>query len=74
MSSALRPNVARQATSSGTALTWRKSTHSSDEGGACVELAAAARHVAVRDSKHPHHPHLSLTPRAWRELVTSLQN
>ncbi|MEU6131630.1 DUF397 domain-containing protein [Saccharopolyspora sp. NPDC047091] len=31
--------------------TWRKSSRSNTNGGACVEVAAAADHSAVRDSK-----------------------
>ncbi|REE96338.1 uncharacterized protein DUF397 [Thermomonospora umbrina] len=37
---------------------WRKSTHSGDTGGECVELADLAPHVAVRDSKDPNGPAL----------------
>ena len=32
---------------------WRKSSHSSTQEGACVELAGLAFHVGVRDSKDP---------------------
>ena len=40
-----------------TAVTWRKASHSQDEG-ACVELAWAG---AVRDSKNPDGPVLTVT-------------
>lgn len=33
------------------AVTWRKSTRSNANGGACVEVAVAADRSAVRDSK-----------------------
>ncbi|MCA1189401.1 MULTISPECIES: DUF397 domain-containing protein [unclassified Saccharopolyspora] len=31
--------------------TWRKSSRSNANGGACVEVASAADHAAVRDYK-----------------------
>lgn len=50
-------------------LRWRKSTHSSDQGE-CVEVAAyPAGTIAIRDSKNPDGPHLTLTRRAFRTLL-----
>ncbi|MDL2079378.1 DUF397 domain-containing protein [Streptomyces sp. GXMU-J15] len=46
-------------------LAWRKSTYSSDQGGNCVEIAEATRCVAVRDSKTPAGPTLTITPAAF---------
>ncbi|GAB2918186.1 DUF397 domain-containing protein [Micromonospora polyrhachis] len=43
---------------------WRKSTYSGDQG-ACVEVAAVADTIAVRDSKDPAGPTLSFSPTAW---------
>jgi len=34
-------------------LQWRKATHSSGNGGNCIEVATADRTVAVRDSRDP---------------------
>ncbi|WP_157407906.1 DUF397 domain-containing protein [Actinomadura atramentaria] len=36
-----------------TALTWRKSSHSGDNGGDCVELAAATRTGTLFWCPHP---------------------
>ncbi|REE97794.1 DUF397 domain-containing protein [Thermomonospora umbrina] len=37
---------------------WRKSSHSDEHGGACVEVAVVAPVVAIRDSKNPDGPKL----------------
>jgi hypothetical protein len=52
---------------------WRKSSHSSDSGGNCVEVGTAGRAVAVRDSKNPHGPKLAITPQSWRAFTRSLK-
>ncbi|WP_131738568.1 DUF397 domain-containing protein [Actinomadura roseirufa] len=41
--------------------TWRRSSHSGDNGGDCVELAGLPGGVAVRDSKDPDGPALIVT-------------
>ena len=43
---------------------WRKSSYSNGEAS-CVEVAAAARTVAVRDSKDPHGPRLAVPAGSW---------
>ena len=54
------------------AAPWRKSTHS-NSSGACVEAAAIAATVAVRDTKdNGHGPVLRFTPRAWQAFTTTL--
>ncbi|MGW3187344.1 DUF397 domain-containing protein [Streptomyces ardesiacus] len=52
-------------------LAWRKSSYSSDQGGECVEVAEVAPHttVAVRDSKTPAGPVLTLAPAAFTTFV-----
>ncbi|ONI70712.1 DUF397 domain-containing protein [Actinosynnema sp. ALI-1.44] len=51
---------------------WRKSSHSGDNGGACVEVALLADSTAIRDSKDPTGPVLVLTPRQWVNLRHSV--
>ncbi|GAA2387165.1 DUF397 domain-containing protein [Streptomyces glaucosporus] len=46
-------------------LTWIKSSHSADDGPACVEVAATPATVHVRDSKRIQGPHLAIAPNAW---------
>ncbi len=51
------------------ALSWRKSSYSSSNGGDCVEVGAAPRTVAVCDSKDPEGPKLAFTPGSWQEFT-----
>jgi Domain of unknown function (DUF397) len=54
---------------------WFKSSYS-DNGGACVEVAAnlvtAHGIVPVRDSKNPSGPALTFTPTAWTAFVEAV--
>lgn len=50
-------------------LAWRKSTHSSDQGGDCVEIAETAATIAIRDSKTPEGPILTLDPAVFTTFV-----
>lgn len=54
-------------------MKWRKSSRSNGTGGECVEAATTARSVAVRDSKNPDGPALTVSPRAWRAFIRSLR-
>ncbi|MFD5566542.1 DUF397 domain-containing protein [Streptomyces cadmiisoli] len=51
-------------------LVWRKSSYSSDQGGECVEIAEAPVLVAVRDSKTPTGPVMSVAPAAFTAFVS----
>ncbi|NDZ74301.1 DUF397 domain-containing protein [Streptomyces sp. SID10362] len=51
-----------------TTIQWRKSSYSGDQGGECVEVALDAT-VAVRDSKTPAGPILTLAPAAFTTFV-----
>jgi hypothetical protein len=53
-------------TSDVSGIRWRKSGHSGPEGGECVEVAALAPVVAVRDSKDPDGPRLAFGAAEWR--------
>ncbi|GAA0940678.1 DUF397 domain-containing protein [Actinocorallia libanotica] len=54
-------------------MSWRKSTYSDSEGGACVELAGVATTVAVRDSKNPEWAALLFGRAAFGALVQVLK-
>jgi hypothetical protein len=58
-----------------TSATWRKSTHSGNNGGNCVEIARNLPGIiAVRDSKDPEGPALTFAPAEWNAFVASAQN
>ncbi len=53
---------------------WRKSTWSSPEGQNCVEVATNLHGlVAVRDSKDPAGPALTMTSHEWTAFVHSVK-
>ena len=56
-----------------TALQWFKSSYSSEQGGACLEVAASPRTVHIRDSKDAHGPTLAVTPRTWTSFLALAQ-
>ncbi|MGW7208175.1 DUF397 domain-containing protein [Streptomyces sp. NPDC054837] len=53
------------------ALQWFKSTYSSDEGGACVEIATCPHTIHIRDSKTPTGPTLQVTATAWSAFIAT---
>ncbi|MGH3974145.1 MAG: DUF397 domain-containing protein [Pseudonocardiaceae bacterium] len=50
---------------------WRKSTRSSGDG-ACVEVATLHGATAVRDSKDPAGPALTVTPTEWAAFTAGV--
>ncbi|MER6323284.1 DUF397 domain-containing protein [Streptomyces coelicoflavus] len=53
-----------------TTAQWRKSSYSSDQGGDCLEVAETPHAtVAVRDSKTPAGPTLTLAPAVFATFV-----
>jgi hypothetical protein len=54
-------------------LDWFKSSYSSGEGGACVEVAADTTAVHVRDSKERGGPQLAFARSAWAGFVENLE-
>ncbi|MET8802472.1 DUF397 domain-containing protein [Streptomyces sp. NPDC004546] len=49
---------------------WRKSSYSSDQGGQCLEIAELPNEaVAIRDSKTPAGPILTLDPATFTTFV-----
>ena len=61
---------------SGTALEWFKSSYSSGEGGACLEVAVlpTTPTIHIRDSKLTASPHLTVTPSTWTAFVKLAAN
>ncbi|WP_405915893.1 DUF397 domain-containing protein [Streptomyces sp. NBC_00728] len=55
-------------------VTWRKSSYSNSDGGACVEVSDDFTAVIpVRDSKVPHGPVLVFPAGGWFSFVSAIQ-
>lgn len=52
---------------------WRKSTYSNGSSS-CIEAAARPGTVAVRDSKDPAGPQLTIPATSWSAFTRRLQN
>ena len=53
---------------------WRKSSYSGNGGGNCVEVARnLPRAVAVRDSKDPGGPVLTIESTGWRGFIADVK-
>jgi hypothetical protein len=58
-----------------TGAVWRKSSYSSANGGACVEVACNLPGVvAVRDSKDPDGPALTFSPAQWQAFTIAVRD
>ncbi|MFE2068714.1 DUF397 domain-containing protein [Streptomyces sp. NPDC059467] len=56
------------------AASWRKSTYSNQDGGACVEVSDDfAAVVPVRDSKNPHGPAITFPAEGWSAFVSAVK-
>jgi hypothetical protein len=53
-------------------MEWRKSSYSSGQGGACVEVASADG-VMVRDTTNRDGGALAFTASAWRAFMSSVR-
>ncbi|MFF5265051.1 DUF397 domain-containing protein [Actinomadura viridis] len=60
-----RPNASPQ---------WRKSSHSTDTGGECVEVAELRPAVGIRDSKDPNGPMLLVSATHWKALTRHIKH
>jgi hypothetical protein len=52
---------------------WRKSSHSGNNGGDCVEVGHQDTDVAVRDTKNREGAMLRFTPEAWQRFAARLK-
>ncbi|MCC8482289.1 DUF397 domain-containing protein [Streptomyces globisporus] len=58
-----------------TTVTWRKSSYSNQDGGACVEVAEGFTAVVpVRDSKNPPGPALTFAVDGWSSFVSAVRD
>ncbi|MFG2879408.1 DUF397 domain-containing protein [Streptomyces sp. NPDC048337] len=57
------------------AASWRKSSYSNQDGGACVEVSDDfIAVVPVRDSKNPHGPALVIPASGWSAFVSAVKD
>ncbi|MYV98790.1 DUF397 domain-containing protein [Streptomyces sp. SID3343] len=54
-------------------MVWRKSSHSSSQGGDCVESAQVSDRIGVRDSKDLSVGHIAVDPASWTVLIGSIR-
>ncbi|MFC4053341.1 DUF397 domain-containing protein [Actinomadura syzygii] len=55
-------------------IEWRKSSRSAtSDNTSCVEVAALARNIGVRDSKDPAGPAFALSPESFRAFVRDVK-
>ncbi len=52
---------------------WFKSSYSTQEAGACIEIANLTTAVGVRDSKDKTGPALLIPPAAWAAFVSGVR-
>ena len=57
----------------GTVTAWRKASHSSGNGGNCVEVGQGGDAVAVRDTRDRDGVTLSVPAAAWESFTASLR-
>ncbi|MEU9454351.1 DUF397 domain-containing protein [Streptomyces sp. NPDC048277] len=56
------------------AASWRRSSYSNQDGGACVEVSHDfATLVPVRDSKNPHGPAITFAAEGWSAFVSAVK-
>jgi Domain of unknown function (DUF397) len=55
-------------------ITWLKSRRSSAQGNNCVEIAGLGPTIAIRDSKNPDGPKLTLPRTQWAALVHAIKD
>ncbi|MBO0885005.1 MAG: DUF397 domain-containing protein [Mycobacterium sp.] len=52
---------------------WRKSSYSGASGNNCVEVAASATTILIRDTKNPTGTVLTFAPATWHRFAASVK-
>lgn len=52
---------------------WRTSSYSGSSNN-CIQAATSSPGIALRDSKNPHGPVLTITSRAWRDFIQAIKD
>ncbi|CAL9435350.1 DUF397 domain-containing protein [Streptomyces sp. enrichment culture] len=66
--------MSNPSTGSSSTLKWFKSSHSTNEGPECVEVAFAPETIHIRDSKRTQGPQLAFGARQWADFVSYAAN
>jgi hypothetical protein len=53
---------------------WAKSSHSTPNGGNCVQVRRTTTAVQIRDSKNPDGPVLTFTPAEWQAFTAAIKD
>jgi hypothetical protein len=54
---------------------WRKSSHSTGNGGNCIETRSTPGRMMIRDTKdNGHGPVLSVSPAAWQRFTAAVKS
>jgi hypothetical protein len=56
------------------ALSWRKSSRSGNNGGDCVEVADTARVILVRDTKDRDGAVIAFSAGSWQKFAATIKN
>ncbi|WP_433475733.1 DUF397 domain-containing protein [Spirillospora sp. CA-142024] len=55
-------------------VVWRKASRSTAEGDNCVEVAGVSKIVALRDSKDPNGPKITMSRNDFLHFTKALKN
>jgi uncharacterized protein DUF397 len=56
-----------------TSRRWRTSSYSGSNNN-CIQAATSSPGIALRDSKHPHGPVLTISSHAWRDFIQAIKD
>ncbi|MFC4498036.1 MULTISPECIES: DUF397 domain-containing protein [Streptomyces] len=51
-------------------MKWIKSSYSTDDGPACVEVALTPETIHIRDSKNDGGPQFAVSPKGWADFLS----
>ncbi|RKS79030.1 uncharacterized protein DUF397 [Actinomadura pelletieri DSM 43383] len=55
-------------------VVWRKASRSTSNGGNCVEITSVPGTIAIRDSKNPNGPRLTINHNDFHHLIRIIKS